>query len=494
MSPRFTRSVLFFLALTFLAAVSLFTRHNAFPFTYHPDEDTKVRQVMTGKRNYFHPLLMLTATEAVAKTGNWTKRPDDVARVGRCVAGVFSAVAVVALAALAFRWTGWAGMVCAGVFLTLNPLVFELAHYFKEDPALLMGIAITLLALDIFWQSPGRWQAAFLGFGCAVATSGKYLGVVMLLFAVPLVAIRCRDDKRLALWFLGGLVVPLAAINWSLILHLNDFSSGLSREVEGATEGHRGVKREIPHGYYFPRMHELTPVGLWLGVVACVALFALSPRKRTLPQWLTFLFPFLFFAMLSFSPKTAGRYLLPVEAFMAFLPALAIGFLLEDDQRIRPLPTLAAFLIFLAGVRTSANDLSLYFHEFSEDARNGLRAWIQTQTPAGAVIAQDSRVDLAADPVWENARPLLSSEFSADLGSIAALRAKGVTHVAVARQTYNRFFDPGLKPGIREKADFDRRSAFYHELFNGRKPVWESPLGRVIYLQPGIQVYDISTP
>lgn len=490
----FTRFVFSFLALTFLTAVTLFTRHNAFPYTYHPDEDTKVRQVITAKRNYFHPLLMLTTTTAVVKAGHWGKQQNDVARAGRCVAAVFSAVAVAALAALAFRWTGWPGMVCAAVFLTLNPLIFELAHYFKEDPALLMGIAVTFLGLDIFWQSPGRWQAAFLGLGCALAISGKYLGVMMLLFAIPLLVIRCRADKRLILWFLGGFVLPLAAINGSLFFHLNDFSNGLSREFEGATEGHRGVKRQIPHTYYFPRINELTPVGLWLGLVLCLAFFVRTPKKRTLPQWLTFLFPFLFFAMLSFSPKTAGRYLLPVEAFVAFLAALGVGFLMGNDRNLRGLPALAALLIFFAGTRTSANDLSVLFGEFARDARNELRTWIAAQTPANAVIAQDGRVDLAATPTWRSARPLLSSEFAADLGSITELRSKGVTHVAVARQVYNRFFDPGLRPSAKERSDFNRRSTFYHELFQGRKPVWESPLGKVIYLQPGIRVYDISEP
>lgn len=492
MPPQFTRFVLLFLALTFLVAVALFTRHNAFPYTYHPDEDTKVRQVMTGKRNYFHPLLMLTATELAAKVGHVKKQPNDVARAGRCVAAVFSALTVVALAALAFRWTGWPGMVCAAVFLSLNPLLFELAHYFKEDPALLMGIAVTFLALDIFWQSPGRWQAAFLGFGCALATSGKYLGIVMLLFAIPLLVIRSRSDKRLFLWFLGGFVLPLAVINWSLFLHLSDFSNGLSREVDGATGGHRGIKREVPHGYYFSRMNELTPAGLWLGLVMCLGFFVWTARKRTLPQWLTFLFPFLFFVTLSFSPKTAGRYLLPVEAFTTFFAALSVGFLMANDKKLRALPAIAALLIFFAGTRTSANDLSVLFREFSQDARNELRAWIAGQTPPNAVVAQDGRVDLAASPDWKNARPLLSSEFAADLGSITELRSKGVTHVAVARQVYNRFFDVGLKPSAKEQVDFSRRSAFYHQLFDGRTPVWESPLGKVIYLQPGIRVYDIS--
>lgn len=48
-------------------AFAVYTRHNDFPFSYHPDERTKVQQVPEGTRNYHHLLLFLTAT-------NWLTR------------------------------------------------------------------------------------------------------------------------------------------------------------------------------------------------------------------------------------------------------------------------------------------------------------------------------------------------------------------------------------------------------------------------------------
>ncbi|HEV8184925.1 MAG TPA: hypothetical protein VGP40_03145, partial [Chthoniobacterales bacterium] len=47
-------------------AFAIYTRHNDFSFSYHPDEFTKVEQVQNGTRNFHHPLLLLTAT-------NWLK-------------------------------------------------------------------------------------------------------------------------------------------------------------------------------------------------------------------------------------------------------------------------------------------------------------------------------------------------------------------------------------------------------------------------------------
>jgi hypothetical protein len=43
-------------ATFFLLGLALFTRDNAFPFQYHPDEHSKVRQILDGSRNLRHPL------------------------------------------------------------------------------------------------------------------------------------------------------------------------------------------------------------------------------------------------------------------------------------------------------------------------------------------------------------------------------------------------------------------------------------------------------
>ena len=46
-------------AVLFTLALMLNTRHNWFPYFYHPDESAKVAQVMTGNWNYHHPMLLL---------------------------------------------------------------------------------------------------------------------------------------------------------------------------------------------------------------------------------------------------------------------------------------------------------------------------------------------------------------------------------------------------------------------------------------------------
>jgi 4-amino-4-deoxy-L-arabinose transferase-like glycosyltransferase len=476
------------LLVVFCISLTLFTRHNSFPHTYHPDEDTKVQQVLSGKRNFFHPLLMLTATDGAMRLAQISKTPENAARTGRWISAVFTAVAVVSLTILAYRWAGWIAGVGASILLMLNPLIFELAHYFKEDPALLMGMAVSFLALDFFWKTPTARTAAFLGFGNALAVSGKYIGVVVLLFTLPFLVAHARKNGRsLAAWFMGGLLLPLFIINLPLFLDLPDFIRGLSREMTGVTGGHRGLRREVPHAFYFGRMLELTPPLLWLAFPLSVGVFLWRKSERSYSQLATFAFPVFFFALLSFSPKTAGRYLLPVQAYLAFGSALGLVCFARAASGWKKIIIVA---VLAAGVWSSASITAGYFREFSTDSRSDLRVWLNENTPAEAVIAEDGRVNLEADPAWRS-RKVLTSEYVPDLGSIEEMRARGVTHVAVARQAYKPYLDKNIKPKAAEKAAFERRAAFYRALFASGNPVWESPLGAVIYLRPGIRVYAV---
>ncbi|HSH38815.1 MAG TPA: hypothetical protein VK993_08515, partial [Chthoniobacterales bacterium] len=53
--------------LLFAFCLTLATRENEFPFTYHPDEPSKAAQLLQGRRNFYHPLLLLSTTEYVTR-------------------------------------------------------------------------------------------------------------------------------------------------------------------------------------------------------------------------------------------------------------------------------------------------------------------------------------------------------------------------------------------------------------------------------------------
>ena len=171
------------LALFFIC-FALNTRHNGFPFFYHPDEPGKVEQVMTGEWNFNHPMLLLSTTKLAVEVLNV---PSDRRRSLR--RGVVCRRYLRPWRLWPCRcwpmWRGWAAALITGGALALHHQLYELAHYMKEDAALLMGVALTLLAAFAFWQRRSDWSAAALGVAGALATSGKYVGALALCFSRP---------------------------------------------------------------------------------------------------------------------------------------------------------------------------------------------------------------------------------------------------------------------------------------------------------------------
>ena len=84
----------------FVATLVLHTRHNTFPFYYHPDEPGKVEQVL-GMRpwNFHHPMLLLSTTKLIASSA---RTEQTVVETGRWVSAAFTAGAVVALSLLGY--------------------------------------------------------------------------------------------------------------------------------------------------------------------------------------------------------------------------------------------------------------------------------------------------------------------------------------------------------------------------------------------------------
>jgi hypothetical protein len=81
----------FFAAIFFVAGVWLYNRHNDFPCFYHPDEPGKARQLITGRFNFNHPLLLLQTTRAASWISHPRLTPQPVTETGRMVSAIFAA-------------------------------------------------------------------------------------------------------------------------------------------------------------------------------------------------------------------------------------------------------------------------------------------------------------------------------------------------------------------------------------------------------------------
>jgi hypothetical protein len=218
-------------------------------------------------------------------------------------------------------------------------------------------------------------------------------------------------------------------------------------------------------------------------------------------------FPFVFALALSFSPKSNDRYFLVATAMFTLLAALGTLHVGQYFPRLRPtLVTAVAAVLLVAGQLPS---WLRYERAFQHDDTQELIDWLRREVPPTAVIVKDNRILLPNPERKSDAQrmgvipqkvvvtPVRDPEakrvrFAADVGSIQELQAAGVTHVAISESDYGRFFLESLRPKEGGEGDYQRQRQFY-EALRARKGdlVFERERGTVIYLHPGIEVYQI---
>ncbi len=492
--------------ILFAVALTVFTRHNDFAYYYHPDEPGKVEQVLSGQWNFHHPLLLLGTTRAVLQLGGVEMREQPAVEAGRWVSAGFMALAVVALSLLGYAWRGWPAALAAGGALVLQHQLYELAHYLKEDSALLAGLALAFLLLPVCWSRPTLPRVAALGVACGLAISGKYLGAVSLGLALPILWCVSPERRGARLRTFGGaLLLTFVLINFSAFLQLGLFGDSFEREVKLVVKGQAGLTRRVPHAQYWNIFIDNTTPVVWPLLLVFLHARWRQRRDLTLPEWLLISFPFAFALALSFSPKSNDRYFLPATALFMVLAALGT----MDFARLFPSgpqqrwALAGAIAALLAGQIPS---FLRYERAFQHDDTAELIDWLNKEVPATAVLAKDSRIQLP-DPLRKKHADRLgvvpqrvvqrsatgkTLRFAADLGTLDDLRQQGITHVLVSESDYGRFFLPGLRPQKAEKADFERRKGFYEQLIRDEVPIFERPRTTVIYLHPGIRVYRIA--
>ena len=497
------------LVLLAACAYLLNTRHNQFAYFYHPDEPGKVEQVITGEWNFHHPMLLLSTSKLAAELAKAPKEKQPVVEVGRRVAAGFSAVAIAALALLAYLWRGWLVSFAAGGALLLHHQIYELSHYMKEDSALLMGVSLSFLAGYLYWHRAAWPYALFLGAACALATSGKYMGAMMLPLAL-FVLVRspnAKPGRHIALWF-GAFVAVMALVNAPLLSDFATFRDSFSREMDYVVHGQRGMTRSVPHAQYWNVFIDNTTPVMWaLLLVFLIARWRERAVLRSL-EWVMIVFPFAFALALSFSPKSNDRYFLVATAMFTLLAGAAVLDVARYFTRLRPYHTavIAAVLLVLGQLPSWLR----YEHAFQHDDTQELITWLNKQVSPAAVIVKDNRVLLPNPERKSDAErmgvipqkvvvtPVRDPEakrvrFAADVGTVAELQAAGITHVAISESDYGRFFLESLRPQEGGEDDYHRRRKFYEEL-RARKDdlVFERDRGTVIYLHPGIEVYEIA--
>ena len=493
--------------LVFSGGMVLFTEHSSFPFYYHADEPGKVLQVIHRRKNFHHPLLMLSTAELARKAflhGDAKDDPQRVVEMARTIMAAFAAASAALLALLATRLHGLFAGLAVGLLTVTNPLLYELAHYFKEDPAFLFGIVACVLAAHAYATRRGPRTLLLLGVAAGVAAAGKYVGAAFVPVAAGLGAAIGGGTSR-ERWKRAGKVAGMALFTW-LVLDYRAvrspvrFVQGFNEETGKALLGNHGLVNDVPHAYYFGVQGDYG--GAWIPALAVLwlALAIIRPRKISLAEWMLAGVAVIFMLVFSFTPKTSTRYYLPIAVALCYLAAAgafqwaALASARWAGSRIAA--TGLAVLLCVGAAWGQWGDTQELRVGMQKDDRAELVREVEALPPT-AIIVQDQAAGLPEpDRLWyhKGLEPLpqkvIGAKQACDLGSLAELRARGVTHLALNAKTYMRYFQPGQI--VKDHDVVSERRAFYETALEKGRVLHEWKLGRVRHFQPGLVLVDIT--
>jgi uncharacterized membrane protein YqjE len=475
----------------FVFFILLYGYKNDFSIYEHWDEGSKVNQITQGIWNFYHPQMLLTATRLVALLIGENADNHSLVVYGRWCSAAFASGSVILFAILARHLYGPAAGYLTGIILGSSALLFGLAHYMKEDTALLFGMAAFYLSSATFIEKPSWQRAIWLGIGCGLASAGKYVGLVTFVAGLAIVVWALWDSRRdrtfsiLALLFASILV--FAAANFPALENIGAFEHGLFTEIIHVTSSHEALISPI----WDPVL--LNDMLYFCGPLAVVGLiFAVwSLIKSTkVPRFISFIsiFIFFFWVMLQTSAVEVTRYGLPLIATIQFLGVCAL-FQIPNTRFLKIFASVVAIVSLLWN--------AFLLQDAVASARTSSRAkvadWLTKTIPSNALIAVDALLDFnSSDPAsYKIPQRVISIN---NLESLNDLRKKGARYVLLTDIYYPRFFNPFLSMDDNEsdiKVTNEKRR-FYRDVLGSKKILEISGDGtRSIYLSPRIMVFDI---
>jgi hypothetical protein len=527
------------LVVLFCVSLSLYTRNNHFPMRYHPDESGKVDQILSPRhlRNYHHPQLLLEVSDQLLKV--WpTDDPQQAVQIGRTASALCAALTVVAAALLGYCVAGFAGLFILAAFLLVSSPMIIYSHYMKEDASLMLGLVLCLLASRVYWgknrtrtpesltndrvASTGRsvWfdlaAVALMGIACAVATSGKYVGVYTVATLLPLLFFPRGRYKliplRLLIFVLATVAVTLL-INHLIFQDWNGFTRSLEAETHHGMTEHFDLAMDVPTTFFILNTWETASTPVRVFAVLYLPLLLITWKRRS--GW--GLFPIFFLAVstavIARCPIPFPRYGLPMVVTLYVMAGLTgcfavdwaesiVGRLARRSDPPRSGRSIAGALVATVVVAFAlASQIPLagdYLDQFGHDSRQGLRDWLLKNGQPGATIAADFYAGLRDD-----GRPQHSSDewhgfriepsyygFAPQVVGWGNLR--DVRYVAICDIAYERYTVPQAH-GYGDRAyEFNVRKEFYRKLIDHCTPVWKSVPKHPMhaYTNPTIYLYD----
>ncbi len=529
------------LAVLFAVALYFNTSNNGFTIRYHPDEHSKVQQVRNLEFNFNHPHLLLTVTrginavrgpdrqaieEANATRGGNAELNGRILLHGRWASALMAALACVCLAWGVGMHYGRLAAGAGGLMVALNHGLITRAHYMKEDPALVLGLAVAFLGLCWLWRRRG-WRAIgpaiVTGIGCGLAAAGKYVGAVPALAVLPLIVAgpffgsmwaRVRGTQLVLI----VAVLTFAAANFDgLAVGVNPFKPmmlGLDREITHVTTEHTGLISDSQGRYYFDvfMLETTAPARLGMGLFL---LWLVMKRRATAIDMVLLLFPLGYAAVLTQAAVQFDRYLLPTVVAAQLLGGVGLALVVRDvtltitcriatarrrsaDETASAWRHGAAAYAVMVAILAGATLPGFYaalscIHQFGDDSRDRMNAWLVENLEGRSFVVADGYAQLDSPGLRAVGHRTGQSTLNFSRYTLDYLRENGVTHVIACNLTYDRYLNEYRRPAPGREDHIARLTAGYRQLFEEGRVVWESrqAVPMPYYVNPRVTIFRI---
>ena len=414
----------------------------------HPVELGKLDQVLSGHRNFLHPLFMLENLALVTDLAG-IRDQSSIAIIGRCISAAYASATIYVFALVGSKLYGLRGLVLFFIVFALNGALLISGRYIKEDIYMIFGISLLVLSLsyDTRQHKELFYSSIVGGVGCAIAASSKYVGTVfalsfLVVYVVQLRALRPRDAVFLLFRLLSVFVVGVAITNYRAILRPNQFLTGLGSEVEHAVTSHFGVSVGFFYNGYLNVIDSfLSPFAFLALLVAIVVVMTQcfkSPVRNIL--WFCILATIACGFLIQVASIKAPRYIFPIIVLLPLAAAISIIEVLKLNTRafIKAGVSFVLVAIILQEARSSTEIL----YGITRETRDLAYTYLMTNPIfKNKVVLGDWYVGLAPRLLAHgNSNNIVFREMVYAADECPAGKCDTVDFIVISSLTYSRFF------------------------------------------------------
>ena len=463
------------IAALLLAAISVAVTLSLidYPLGVAWDELVKLVGVSKGRYAYYHPLFMIDLAQGAALVVQPPDQPS-LAHLVRVLGALAGGVMVFATFNLARLVLPDLPALAAAAASAVAPLFVVHARLFKEDIFVAAFLVLALAALIRLLQEPAPHRAILLGLLVGLAAGSKYIGALILLFAViAILLVPTPGPERR--WLRAGTVTATAIGTFLLIMlpairRIARWERGVNFELVHSVEGHDvPLPLRVTWGLFHLRESLWPGLGTPLFALGLIGLAAplVAARERRMPLLLIAGFTLLWYAVHEATPLKPfpdfSRYMLPLVPLFVIL---GTSFVYELSSRFDRRGVIAAIAVLLAAV--PALSMSLRINSHDVDPRTIIPSIIAA---SGARVVYDRYSDYQ-----RNGRRILGLRMrpTKDTADI----------VVTANLAYDRFeFYAARKGSVQADS-----AAYYRQLFT--RPYLEVSNGRptLAYFNPVVRI------